>query len=57
MLPSLELLASYEPPELDPGIEQGLRQYVERRSYRPAHRIHFNGHRIVFADQVSHTII
>jgi trimethylamine--corrinoid protein Co-methyltransferase len=26
-----ELLANYEPHELDPGIEQGLRQYVERR--------------------------
>ena len=27
-----ELLASYEKPDLDPGIEQGLREFVERRS-------------------------
>jgi trimethylamine--corrinoid protein Co-methyltransferase len=26
-----ELLAAYEPPELDPGIEQGLREFVEKR--------------------------
>jgi trimethylamine--corrinoid protein Co-methyltransferase len=26
-----ELLAAYEKPALDPGIEQGLREYVERR--------------------------
>jgi trimethylamine--corrinoid protein Co-methyltransferase len=27
-----DLLASYEAPALDPGIEQGLREYVEQRS-------------------------
>lgn len=26
-----DLLTSYEAPELDPGIEQGLREYVEKR--------------------------
>jgi trimethylamine--corrinoid protein Co-methyltransferase len=26
-----ELIANYEQPPLDPGIEQGLREYVERR--------------------------
>lgn len=27
-----EVLAAYEPPHLDPGIEEGLRQFVEKRS-------------------------
>ena len=27
-----DLLATYEPPYLDPGIEQGLREFVEKRS-------------------------
>lgn len=33
-----ELLANYERPPLDPGVEEGLRDYIERRKARPDHQ-------------------
>ncbi len=44
-----DLLASYEAPALDPGIEQALREFVERRSKGAGadQSIRMNPHRVI----------